>query len=110
MRFSSIFSQRRAQRKATMSRQARRLFCGFERLEERWTPSLTISSAFLFTSLDGSASDDDGMQNGILTINGDLTIKDGGSINANDPALPTNADAGPPIVIHASGNVLIEAD
>ena len=60
----------------------------------------------LFSTL---AASDGGVDNSILEVI-NLTIQDGGSINANDPVAPPNDSASPPIVIQASGDVLIEED
>lgn len=71
--------------------------------------NLTINSAENFGDLDGSASDDDGSANGTLTVNGNLLIDTGGSINCNDSApLPANSGACN-IRIVVGGNMEIKA-
>ena len=60
----------------------------------------------LFSTL---AASDGGVDVNVLEVI-DLTIENGGSINANDPLAPPNDSASPPIVINASGNVLMQAD
>ena len=82
-----------------------------ESLEDRRLLALTVNTPILFTDLDQSLDDTDPSV-GVVQILGNLTIQDGGSINANDNwagSIP-NDDAKPPIVINVSGNVLIEAD
>lgn len=72
---------------------------------------LTISTAKNFSGvggLDGSASDADGIVNGVLTVMGNLTITGAGSINCNDPATPVNNGACP-ISINVSGNMTIQS-
>src|SRR5262245_13109358 len=97
--------------KSTCKIPPRRVRPELECLESRLAPAnLTIGSSMLFTALDGSASDDDATVNGILTVNGNLTIQNGGSINANDPGAPPNNSATPAIKIVVSGDLIIEAD
>ncbi|MCE9643624.1 right-handed parallel beta-helix repeat-containing protein [Candidatus Parcubacteria bacterium] len=94
-------------RQKRLRSRARRL--QIEPLEDRRLlaiTSLTVGSPMLYSTL---AANDGGADISILEVV-NLTIQDGGSINANDPAVPPNAGASPPIVIQASGNVLIEAD
>jgi VCBS repeat-containing protein len=46
------------------------------------TADVTVSGTVNFSSLDGSAQDDDHIVNGVFTVNGNLTIQ--GSVNCND--------------------------
>ena len=72
-----------------------------------WASTLTLSGNMLFSSLDGSAQDSDGLANGVFTVNGDLVID--GTINCNDD-LPLPSGAGAcPIRISTSGDLTIEA-
>lgn len=71
-------------------------------------PPTVISSPTTFANLDGSPTDADGSKNGIFTINGDLTIANGGSITCNDPSSPSDNSACP-IKINVSQNFTIES-
>ena len=51
---------------------------------------VTISGTVNFTSLDGSAQDDDHAVNGVFTVNGNLTLQ--GAVNCNDSG-PASASA-----------------
>lgn len=87
-----------------------------ESLEARQLLSINISDPTYWGDLVDNALYDDGpLNDGILTINGDLTFSDDGSIHANDdrylstdPLLPVNASAFP-ITIDVSGNVVMDA-
>jgi hypothetical protein len=68
---------------------------------------LTINTPITFGSLDGSASDDDGSVNGVLTVNGKLTIQNGGSITCNDGGVSGNSAC--PIKIVVGGNMEMQA-
>ncbi len=74
---------------------------------------LTLTTPVSFGSLDGSPSDDDGITNGILTVNGNLTIATGGAlsgeIDCNDPTSPSGASACP-ITIVVGTNFDVQAD
>src|SRR5215210_4792135 len=68
---------------------------------------LTLSGSMLFSSLDGSAQDSDGLANGVFTVSGDLVID--GTISCNDDLpLGTGASACP-IRISVSGDLTLEA-
>jgi Bacterial Ig domain len=68
---------------------------------------LTLSGTILFSSLDGSAQDADGVANGVFTVNGDLVLD--GTINCNDD-LPLPAGSGAcPIRVAVSGNMVMNA-
>jgi hypothetical protein len=68
---------------------------------------LTLSGTILFSSLDGSAQDADGLVNGVFTVNGDLVLD--GTIKCNDD-LPLLAGASAcPIRIAVSGNMVMNA-
>jgi len=68
---------------------------------------VTLSGNILFSALDGSAQDSDGLANGVFTVNGDLAVA--GTINCNDdPPLAANASACP-IRISVSGDLTMEA-
>ena len=75
---------RRQGRRASKRPLSRTPVC--ELLEPRLLLSVDIAAPTLFSDLDGGADDTDGVANGMVIINDDLVIKDGGSINANDPA------------------------
>src|SRR5215203_6599836 len=69
--------------------------------------TVTLSGSILFSSLDGSVQDSDGLVNGVFTVNGDLVVA--GTINCNDdPPLSGNASACP-IRISVSGDLTMEA-
>ncbi|MEA2338237.1 MAG: hypothetical protein QOE82_2244, partial [Thermoanaerobaculia bacterium] len=51
---------------------------------------VTVSGTVNFSSLDGSAQDDDHTVNGVFTVNGNLTIQ--GNVNCNDSG-PASASA-----------------
>ncbi|MEX0642812.1 MAG: hypothetical protein WD468_08940 [Pirellulales bacterium] len=70
--------------------------------------NLTVVGAQQFSTL---AANDGGTDPNVLEVI-NLTIQDGGSINANDdwPTSVPNSSAAPPIIIVASGNVLFAAD
>ncbi|HEY3567640.1 MAG TPA: cadherin domain-containing protein [Thermoanaerobaculia bacterium] len=69
--------------------------------------NVTLSGNVLFSSLDGSAQDTDGVANGVFTVNGDLILD--GTINCNDdPPLAGNASACP-IRISVSGDLTMRA-
>ena len=53
--------------------------------------TVTLSGSILFSSLDGSAQDSDGLANGVFTVNGDLVLD--GTINCNDDSSPAGAPA-----------------
>jgi hypothetical protein len=84
------------------------LLFGLVCINNSFAADLTISTAQTFLSLDGSLSDADNLVNGVLTINGNLTIANGGSITCDDPMNNTST-GGCPITISASGNVTIQA-
>ncbi len=67
----------------------------------------TISIATTFGSLDGGAHDADGLVNNSVTINGNLTIANGGSITCNDTGIPNNDAC--PINLIVTGDLEIEA-
>jgi IPT/TIG domain-containing protein len=62
---------------------------------------LTLNTTRTFASLDGSAQDDDGLANGVLTINGNLTLDPGGCITCND----TSGGSACPIKIEVGGDM-----
>src|SRR5215210_3618008 len=69
--------------------------------------TVTLSGNVLFSALDGSAQDSDGVVNGTFTVNGDLVVD--GTINCNDdPPLSGNADACP-IRITVTGDLTMRA-
>jgi hypothetical protein len=69
--------------------------------------TVTLSGNILFSSLDGSAQDNDGLVNGVFTVNGDLIVA--GTINCNDdPPLAGNAGACP-VRIAVSGDLTMQA-
>ena len=63
---------------------------------------VTITGTVLFSSLDGSALDDDHTVNGIFTVNGNLTVT--GTINCNDVDKGSSAC---PMQFVVSGNVTL---
>ena len=65
---------------------------------------VTINSSKTFSGLDGSADDNDTSANGIFTVDGNLLLKNGGSITCNDPISPVNEDACP-IKINLTGSM-----
>jgi hypothetical protein len=68
---------------------------------------LTLSGTILFSSLDGSAQDADGLANGVFTVNGDLVLD--GTIKCNDDSpFPVGASACP-MRIAVSGNMVMNA-
>ncbi len=67
---------------------------------------VTINTARTFASLDGSALDADGLSNGTFTVNGNLTIANGGSITCDENGTPASAC---PIKILVTGNMEIQA-
>ena len=69
---------------------------------------LLIDSVRTFASLDGTIEDADLTADGILTVNGELRIANGGSITCNDdPPLPNNASACP-MQFNVTGDFVIE--
>src|SRR4051794_2721592 len=68
--------------------------------------NVTLNGNVLFSSLDGSAQDADGVANGVFTVNGDLTVD--GAINCNDDSVPGGAGACP-IKISVSGDLTMRA-
>jgi len=69
---------------------------------------LLIDSVRTFASLDGTIDDADLTADGILTVNGELRIANGGSITCNDdPPLPNNASACP-MQFNVTGDFVIE--
>ncbi|MEO6196034.1 MAG: cadherin domain-containing protein [Thermoanaerobaculia bacterium] len=69
--------------------------------------TVTLSGNILFSSLDGSAQDSDGLANGVFTVNGDLVVN--GTINCNDDLSPSGSAGACPIRITASGDLLMRA-
>lgn len=69
---------------------------------------LVIDQEYTFKDLDGSVYDSDGMLNGVLTVEGNLTLLNGGSITYNDPSSPIGADAGS-ISLDICGNIDMQA-
>ena len=67
----------------------------------------TINIATTFGSLDGGAHDADGIVNNSVTINGNLTIANGGSITCNDTGVSTNSAC--PINLIVTGDLEIQA-
>ncbi|HSE62637.1 MAG TPA: FG-GAP-like repeat-containing protein [Thermoanaerobaculia bacterium] len=62
--------------------------------QSRAAGDVPINSPTPFSTLDGSALDADGVANGVFTVNGALTIGNGGSVTCNDdPPLAGNAGA-----------------
>jgi PASTA domain-containing protein/cadherin-like protein/VCBS repeat protein len=62
--------------------------------QSRAAGDVPINSPTLFSTLDGSALDADGVANGVFTVNGALTIGNGASVTCNDdPPLAGNAGA-----------------
>jgi hypothetical protein len=77
--------------------------------QSRAAGDVPINSPALFSTLDGSALDADGVANGVFTVNGALTIGNGGSVTCNDdPPVPGNA-GGCAMRFQVSGNVTVEA-
>lgn len=70
--------------------------------------NVTISIVQTFSSLDGSALDDDGFVNGVFYVDGNLTITSTGSIVCNDPVSPPNNSACP-ITINVTGNMVLQS-
>jgi large repetitive protein len=68
--------------------------------------NVTLTGNVLFSSLDGSAQDADGVANGVFTVNGDLIVD--GTINCNDDSVPGGAGACP-VNISVSGDLTIRA-
>ncbi|HTG35326.1 MAG TPA: cadherin domain-containing protein [Thermoanaerobaculia bacterium] len=68
---------------------------------------MTLSGNILFSSLDGSAQDSDGLANGIFTVNGDLVLD--GTINCNDDSSPAGSASACPIRITTSGDLTLRA-
>jgi len=69
--------------------------------------TLTLSGNILFSSLDGSAQDSDGLANGVFTVNGDLVLD--GTINCNDDSSPAGSTGACPIRITTSGDLTLRA-
>ena len=66
----------------------------------------TISVSTTFATLDGGVHDADGAINGSVTIDGNLTIANGGSITCDEVGTPASAC---PITLIVTGDLLIEA-
>ena len=64
---------------------------------------VTISGTTNFSSLDGSAQDDDHIVNGVFTVNGNLTVL--GTINCNDTGPGANSAC--PMQFVVSGNLTL---
>ena len=64
---------------------------------------VTVSGTVNFSSLDGSAQDDDHTVNGVFTVNGNLTVL--GTINCNDTGAGNNSAC--PMQFAVSGNVVL---
>src|SRR5216684_886346 len=64
---------------------------------------VTISGTVNFSSLDGSAQDDDHIVNGVFTVNGNLTVL--GTINCNDDG--PGASSACPMQFVVSGNLVL---
>jgi VCBS repeat-containing protein len=69
--------------------------------------TVTLSGNILFSSLDGSAQDSDGLANGVFTVNGDLVVN--GTINCNDDSSPAGSAGACPIRITTSGDLTLRA-
>jgi hypothetical protein len=77
--------------------------------QSRAAGDVPINSPTLFSTLDGSALDADGVANGVFTVNGALTIGNGGSVTCHDdPPLAGNAGACA-MRFQVSGDFAIEA-
>lgn len=71
--------------------------------------NVTISSATAFASLDGSAQDADGAENGTFTVNGSLMIVNGGSITCNDDSPLAENDSACPMQFDVMGNFAVQS-
>jgi len=81
-----------------------------ERLESRVLLSVDIPlGETLFTDLDGSINDLDGLSNGVVVIDGDLTIPKNARITANDPDRPKKQGA-TDMAFVINGSLIIEED
>src|SRR5215218_9570420 len=69
--------------------------------------TVTLSGNILFSSLDGSVQDSDGLANGVFTVNGDLVLD--GTINCNDDSSPSGSAGACPIRITTSGGLTMRA-
>ena len=69
--------------------------------------TVTLSGNILFSSLDGSAQDSDGLVNGVFMVNGDLVLD--GTINCNDDSSPAGSASACPIRITTSGDLTLRA-
>jgi len=69
---------------------------------------VTISTPRTFASLDGSALDADLAANGVFTVDGRLTIADGGSITCNDDAPLAKDDSACSIELDVHGDFIVE--
>ena len=69
--------------------------------------TVTLSGNILFSSLDGSAQDSDGLANGVFTVNGDLVLD--GTINCNDDSSPAGSAGACPIRITTFGDLTLRA-
>jgi hypothetical protein len=71
--------------------------------------NVTISSASTFASLDGSADDADGSEDGTFTVNGSLVVADGGSIMCNDVAPLAEDDGACAMHFDVLGNFAVQS-
>ena len=71
--------------------------------------NVTISSATTFASLDGSADDADGSEDGTFTVNGSLVVAPGGSISCNDDAPLADDDGACALHFDVLGNFAVQS-